>query len=469
MFCAEGVGEFEEPTLWSHDGREKMFGKGLSFKKGGVHPPGNKELTQDLCIEEMPLAAELHVILGQHIGAECDAVVARGEALAEGQLIGVVSEGLGANLHAPCAGKVKALAFAPHPTRVRTATVVIETDAEAEEVVYEAVEWEGLERDEILRRVEAAGVIGGGGAGFPTHVKLNPPADAEITCLVINGAECEPYVTADDRVMVEEAQSVLEGVGIMMRALGVGECAIGIEANKRAAIQAMREAAKSWPVSRGLLRIEELQVKYPQGSEKQLIFALTRRSVPSGALPVSVGVVVQNVSTARAVYDAVARNKPLTERVLTVSGSGVKRAANLRVKIGTRVRDIVEYLGGISPKTKKVLIGGPMMGYATPDLDFSVMKTTTALLFLTEDETDTKEWSNCIRCGWCLDACPMGLEPKEIALYVEANKGDETEQFGVLDCFECGSCAFVCPAKRPLVQFIRIAKLKAKKAARKKN
>lgn len=440
-----------------------MFEKWLTFKKGGVHPPEHKEATQDLAIETMPAPAQLHVILGQHIGAPSEAVLGRGEQVQEGQLVGVAAKGLGANVHAPCAGKVKGIGSSPHPTRVRTQAVVIETDPEGIVPQYEVQDWSAFDAEEILRRIEAAGVIGGGGAGFPTHIKLRPPKDANITCLVINGAECEPYVTADDRIMFEEAREVLEGVAMMMRVLGVSECAIGIEANKLGALEAMREAARSWPKERGTLRIEGLRVKYPQGSEKQLIYALTRRTVASGALPASVGVVVQNVGTARSVYDAVALQKPVTERVLTVAGAGVKRCANLRVKVGTRFRDIAEYLGGISPQTKKVLIGGPMMGYATPDLDFPVMKTTTAVLFLTQEETDTQTWSQCIRCGWCLDACPMGLEPKEIALFVEANKAAQTAQFGLFDCFECGSCAFVCPAKRPLVQFIRIAKLKAKK------
>jgi electron transport complex protein RnfC len=211
------------------------------------------------------------------------------------------------------------------------------------------------------------------------------------------------------------------------------------------------------------IRVQTLQVKYPQGSEKQLIQAVTGRKVPAMALPSSVGVVVQNVATAKAIYDAVVYGKPLYEKVVTVAGKGIARPANLQVKIGTKIRDIVEYLGGVKPGLAKIIMGGPMMGFAISSLDIPVMKTTSAILFLSEDEIDTRPHSQCIRCGWCLDACPMGLEPKEIGIYVEANRAEDTAQFGVFDCFECGSCSYVCPAKRPLVQFVRLAKLKAKR------
>ena len=302
-----------------------------------------------------------------------------------------------------------------------------------------------------------------GGAGFPTHVKLKPPADSPVDTLILNGAECEPYITADHRVMLEQAPAVVEGAKIILKILGIGKCFIGIENNKPDAVAEMSKAAAEASGPECAIEVLALQVKYPQGSEKQLIQAVTGRKVPAMALPSAVGVVVQNVSTAKAIHDAVAYGKPLCEKVVTIAGRGIGRPANLLVKVGTRLKDIVDYLGGLKPGLSKIILGGPMMGFAVSSLDVPVTKTTSAVLFLTEDEIDTRPHSQCIRCGWCLEACPMGLEPKEIGIYVEARRPEDTAQFGVFDCFECGSCSYVCPAKRPLVQFVRLAKMKAKR------
>ena len=263
---------------------------------------------------------------------------------------------------------------------------------------------------------------------------------------------------------VEKTVEIIEGAKILLRILGIRECVIGIENNKPDAIRVMTDAANAATNNEHTIRVETLEVKYPQGSEKQLIQAITGRKVPAMALPSAVGVVVHNVSTTKAVYDAVVLEKPLIEKVVTISGNGIARPANLLVKIGTKVSDIVDFCGGTRPDLARVVMGGPMMGFAVSDLAIPVTKTTSSVLFLTEDEIDTSPLSACIRCGWCLDACPMGLEPKEIGIYVEANRAEETEQFGVFECFECGSCAYVCPAKRPLVQFVRLAKMKAKRS-----
>ena len=424
----------------------------LTFRKGGVHPSSNKALTEHAAIEVMPVPKELDVILAQHIGTPAEALVKKGDTVDEGQRIADVKQGLGTTIAAPCHGKIKALGSAGHPTRISTPSILIET-SEREAPVYEKHDWSGLAASELLELIHQGGVVGAGGAGFPTHVKLRPPAGTTLTELVINGAECEPYLTADHRLMLEEAPKIIEGIRILMTILGVQKCYIGIEDNKPDAIEAMSKAACS-----DAIVIAPLRTKYPQGGEKQLVYAITGRRIGSGALPASVGVVVQNVATAYAVYEAVVLRKPMIERVVTVSGKGIKRPANLRVRVGTRIRDIVEHLDGLQGDVKKVILGGPMMGFATCDLSTPVTKTTSGLLFLTEDEVDLGEGGACVRCGWCLDACPMGLEPKEIALHVEAGKGKETAKFGTLDCFECGSCAFVCPAKRPLVQLIRIAK-----------
>ena len=435
----------------------------FTFPQGGVHPPELKKQTEKLPIETMPVPDELEIILGQHIGAPCTPTVAKRAEVKEGDIIGEVKKGLGVPLHSPAAGKVKDIGMSGHPMRTSAPSITITVDHTATPAVHEKNDWESPEAKELLARVHDAGIIGIGGAGFPTHVKLNPPADTPVNTLILNGAECEPYITADHRQMVEHADEVVEGAKIILKILGIQKCVIGIENNKPDAIAAMAKAAKEGSTSRYLVSVCALKVKYPQGSEKQLIQAVTDRKVPAFALPSAVGVVVQNVSTARAVYDAVALGKPLCEKVVTISGKGIKRPANLLVKIGTKVSDIVTYLGGTAPGLAKVLMGGPMMGFAISNLDVPVTKTTSAVLFLTEDEIDTNPHSQCIRCGWCLDACPMGLEPKEIGIYVEANRAEDTEPLGVFECFECGSCAYVCPAKRPLVQFIRLAKMKAKR------
>ena len=435
----------------------------FTFPQGGVHPPELKKQTEKLPIETMPVPDELEIILGQHIGAPCTPTVAKRAEVKEGDIIGEVKKGLGVPLHSPAAGKVKDIGMSGHPMRTSAPSITISVDHAAAPAVYEKNDWESREAKELLAMVHDAGIIGIGGAGFPTHVKLNPPANTPVNTLILNGAECEPYITADHRQMVEHADEVVEGAKIILKILGIQKCVIGIESNKPDAIAAMAKAAKEGSTSRYLVSVCALKVKYPQGSEKQLIQAVTDRKVPAFALPSAVGVVVQNVSTARAVYDAVALGKPLCEKVVTISGKGIKRPANLLVKIGTKVSDIVTYLGGTAPGLAKVVMGGPMMGFAISNLDVPVTKTTSAVLFLTEDEIDTHPHSQCIRCGWCLDACPMGLEPKEIGIYVEANRAEDTEPLGVFECFECGSCAYVCPAKRPLVQFIRLAKMKAKR------
>ncbi len=435
----------------------------LTFLQGGVHPPEAKGQTAALAIERMPVPDELEIILGQHIGAPCAPTVAKRGEVTEGAMIGEVKKGLGVPLHSPVAGTIKAIGTSAHPMRVSAPSVTIAVNHDAAPVEYAKSDWTSLSGDELLAKVHDAGIIGIGGAGFPTHVKLRPPKDAKIDQLLLNGAECEPYITADHRQMLEHASEVVEGARIIMKILGVAKCQIGIESNKPDAIEMMTRAAEAVSTADCSIVVQGLQVKYPQGSEKQLIEALTGRKVPAMALPSAVGVVVQNVSTATAICDAIVYGKPLYEKVITISGKGINKPANLLVKVGTKIGDIVEYLGGVKPELAKIIMGGPMMGFAVSSLDIPVTKTTSSVLFLTEDEIDTTPHSACIRCGWCLEACPMGLEPKEIGIHVEANRAENTAKFGVFDCFECGSCAYICPAKRPLVQFVRLAKMKAKR------
>ena len=435
----------------------------LTFPKGGIHPNESKELTEHLPIEAMPAPDTVDVLLTQHFGSPCTPVVKKKDRVKEGDLIGEVKEGLGANIHASVTGTVKAIGSSAHPVLVSAPCVTIQRDPDADPRDYPPLDWTAFSREELLARVKQAGIVGIGGAGFPTHVKLAPPADAKIEALILNGAECEPYLTTDHRLMLEHPEEILEGAKVLLTILGVEQCRIGIEANKADAIEAMKRAAVDAFSNGFRISIDALEVKYPQGSEKQLIESITGRRVPGFGLPFDVGVVVQNVGTAYAVYEAAALGKPLYEKVITVSGRGIQRPANLRVKVGTLLRDIVSFLGGTRPGLSKIVMGGPMTGFAIPSLDVPVTKTTGGVLFLTEDEIDLAPHSQCIRCGWCVDVCPMGLSPNDIGIYVEAGRPEDTAQFGVFECFECGCCAFVCPSKRPLVQFIRLAKMKAKR------
>ena len=435
----------------------------FTFPKGGVHPLESKALTEHSSVETLPTPQKLEILLTQHFGVPCKPIVKKKEMVVEGDLIGEVEKGLGADIHASVTGKVKNIGTSAHPISVSVPSVIIETDPEASPIERSASDWEGLSREELLERVKKAGIVGIGGAGFPTHVKLSPPPEAKIDTLILNGAECEPYLTTDHRLMLEHPEDVIEGAKIILSILGIKECHIGIEANKPDAIEALKGVSSKASSNGFNISIDPLKVKYPQGSEKQLIQSITGRLVPGFGLPFDVGTIVQNVGTTKAIYDAVVYEKPLYEKIITISGRGISRPANLLVKIGTKLSDIVTFLGGTKPDLAKVVMGGPMMGFAIPNLDIPVTKTTSGVLFLTNDEIDANPHGQCIRCGWCLDACPMGLLPNEIGLYVEAGRPEDTSQFGVFECFECGCCAYTCPAKRPLVQFIRLAKMKAKK------
>ncbi|MDA3971463.1 MAG: electron transport complex subunit RsxC [Desulfobulbaceae bacterium] len=435
----------------------------LTFPKGGVHPPDAKQLTADCPIEVIPTPDELEIILGQHIGAPCTPTVDKRATVTEGEMIGEVKKGLGVPLHAPVAGTIKLMGMSGHPMRVKAPSMTIKVDHDAPANEYTRSDWSDKDGKELLSLVHGAGLVGIGGAGFPTHVKLSPPPSDTIDTLILNGAECEPYITSDYRQMLEMSDEIIEGAKIILKILGIKNCCIGIESNKPEAIKAMSAAAAKGASPAFDIKVIPLQVKYPQGSEKQLIQSITGRKVKGFALPSSVGVVVHNVATTRAIYDAIVLGKPLYEKIVTISGLGINKVGNFRVKVGTKISDIVDYCGGVNSKLSKIIMGGPMMGFNISSLDIPITKTTSAILFLSAEEIDTTPHSNCIRCGWCLEACPMGVEAKEIAIHVEAGKGEDTSQFGVFECFECGCCAYVCPAKRPLVQFMRLAKMKAKR------
>jgi electron transport complex protein RnfC len=435
----------------------------LTFPKGGVHPSESKSLSEHLAIETLPIPEEVDILLQQHFGAPCKPLVDKKAKVREGDLIGEVAGGLGASIHASVTGTVKGIGASTNPVSITSASVTIQTDRDAPPRSYTIEDWRSLPPEELRKKVKAAGIVGIGGAGFPTHVKLSPPPEAKVDVLIINGVECEPYLTTDHRLMLEHPEDIIEGAKIILAMLGIKECRIGIEANKMDAVEALRKAAADKASDSFKVFVDALKVKYPQGSEKQLIESITKRRVPGFGLPFDVGVIVQNVGTTKAIYEAVALNKPLYEKVITLTGKGISRPANLKVRIGTRLSDVVSYLGGTTADLARIVMGGPMMGFPVSTLDVPVTKTTSGVLFLTEEEIDSRAHSQCIRCGWCLDACPMGLQPNEIGVYVEAGRAQDTAKFGLFECFECGCCAFVCPAKRPLVQFIRLAKLKAKR------
>lgn len=428
-----------------------------TFLRGGVHPAQDyKHLTAHKPIERFT-PTEVVIPLAQHLGKPATPIVARKDVVTRGQKIAEAGPD-GAPIHSGVSGVVKRVALSPHPTLVESQAIVIGTDPNAAEVTWtEVSNWRDLPKDEMINAIQDAGIVGLGGAAFPTHRKLRLPPDVRIDTLIINGAECEPFLTSDHRIMVEQPSDVLWGAALLAKVLGAKKVLIGVEANKPDAAAALR--VNDIHLNNGIqAEVVMCDVRYPQGSEKQLIEALTGRVVPPKKLPMHVGVMVQNVATAAACYQAIRYRMPLMDRVVTVSGRGIQTPRNLLVPIGTVIQDIVAHCGGMHAKTAKVIAGGPMMGRALGRLDVPVIKGTGGLLFLRTDEVRLEDYGPCISCGRCLTACPLGLEPNNISIYTEAGRSLETEEFGVKDCFECGCCSYVCPAERPLVQFIQIAK-----------
>ena len=433
---------------------------GLATFRGGVHPHQKKELSSDapLC----PLAPPKTVVipLSQHIGAPCSASVEIGQEVKIGQEVGVAEAFVSAPVHSSVSGSVVGIGEFPNPMGRMVMSVVIENNGKDEWVELKGADPTGLSPDEIKQRIRAAGIVGMGGAAFPTTVKLSPPKEKPIDCVILNGAECEPYLNADNRLMVEQPEAVISGLKIIMRALDVKKGYIGIESNKPQAFEIMTGAAAGHPD----IEVHMLEAKYPQGAEKMLIKGLTGREVPSkGGLPMDVGCVVQNIGTAVAIRDAVVEGRPLIERVVTVTGDGIKEPKNLMVRVGTMVSDLVDACGGLTEDAVKVISGGPMMGFALSTLDVPVTKGTSGILVMTEQEAPhTDKYLNCIRCGRCIDACPMGLMPSMLSMLSEAGLYEECKEYDLWDCFECGSCSFVCPSKRPIVQFVKLAKSQTK-------
>ncbi len=426
--------------------------------KGGIHPPERKEITEEKEFTNLSVPRMCYVPLLQHIGAPAEAVVEIGDHVEEGQLIAEAKGLISSNVHAPVPGKV--VDIVDHMTLFEwQKTIVIEAEGAftASAGPGQNTDWESVHAADILEKIRDAGIVGLGGAAFPTAVKLSPPPGKEIDVLVVNGAECEPYLTVDDMLMKTYPGDIIEGIRIALKVLGIKKAVIGIEDNKKTAASRMNEAlAKIKPDEN--ITVKTLRTKYPQGAEKQLIYSLLKRVVPSGSLPMDVGVVVQNVGTLYAVKEAVVSGKSLFERYVTVSGEMINKPGNYKVRIGTRIQDIIEECGGLKGDPSKVVIGGPMCGVAVHTMEIPVIKGTSGILFLSEEEIGRGDYTVCIRCGKCVAACPVGLLPCEIGSAVEKNRYKLAAEYDPMDCIMCGSCAYCCPANRPLSHFIRLAR-----------
>lgn len=429
-----------------------------TFSKGGVHPEENK-ISHDSPIQVQPLPKTVSILLGQHIGKPATPVVSRGDEVKVGTLIAKADGFVSANIHSSVSGKVKKIETTLDASGYQRPCITIQSDGEDtwEETIDrtpDIVREITLSKEEIIARIAECGIVGMGGATFPTNVKLMPPKDATPECVIINGAECEPYLTADHRTLLERSEEVLIGLQILMKAVDVSKGYVAIENNKRDAIDKLTQLAANIPG----IEIVPMKVKYPQGGEKQLIDTVLKRRVASGKLPVTEGAIVQNVGTALAVYEAVQKHKPLIERVVTVTGKAVKNPCNLLARIGTPISELIETAGGMPETTAKLISGGPMMGKAVISDEIPVAKGTSGVLMLLREDTKRRPMRNCIRCAKCVGACPMGLNPAFLMRDTVYKDWEALEANHVYDCIECGSCSFICPANRPLLDHIRIGK-----------
>lgn len=428
-----------------------------TFKIGGVHPHDYK-LTAGSNIQEVALPEKAAIPLSQHIGAPAVPVVTVGDKVKVGQLLAKSGGFISANIHSPFSGTITKIAMDTDAWGIPANSIFM--DVEGDEWLDDIDRSADIKKNcelsskEIIQKINDAGIVGLGGACFPTNVKLSPPPGMKAEVLIINGVECEPYLTCDHQLMLEHGEEIFVGIQILMKALNVNHALVGIENNKKDAIakfQAMAQAATG-------IEICPLKLKYPQGGEKQLIDAVTGRQVPSGGLPIAVGAVVQNVATTFAVYEAVQKNKPLIGRVMTVTGKSMSKPGNFAIRFGTPLMKAIEMAGGIPEDTGKIIAGGPMMGRAVKNIDVPATKRNSGVLCMPMDESRRIEPENCIRCSKCVDACPMGLEPYLLAKEGEAGLWERMEKDRVMDCIDCGSCLYTCPSHRPLLDYIRMGK-----------
>ncbi len=436
-----------------------------TFSKGGVHPPENK-ISAAKSIETLPLPQKVSIPVSQHIGAPATVLVAKGDKVKVGQVIAQSAGFVSANIHSSVSGTVESIDAVLDSSgyKRQAITITVEGDEWIESIdrSTELKKDIQLNAQDIIKRINESGIVGLGGATFPSHVKLSVPAGKKAEVLIINGVECEPYLTSDHRLMLEKGHEMMVGIQILMRALNVEKALIGIENNKPDAIKYLKSIAGEY---KGV-EVHGLKVKYPQGGEKQLIKALINREVPSGGLPIDIGAVVHNVGTAFAVYEAVQKNKPLFERVVTVTGKNLPKTANYMVRIGTSIAELIAAAGGLPEDTGKVVNGGPMMGKALTSTDVPVTKGTSGIIVFQSKESQRKTDSACIRCAKCVSVCPMGLEPYLLNRLSQRMMFENMEHEHVLDCMECGSCSFECPANLPLLDYIRLGKAEVNKIIR---
>ena len=439
-----------------------------TFKLGGIHPPENK-FSAGQAIRNAELPKVVSIPVAQHIGTPSIAVVAKGDKVKVGQLIAKSGGFVSANIHSSVSGTVAKLDQVPDSLGYPKQAIIINVDGdewlESIDLSDTLVKECDLDGPAIVQKINECGIVGLGGATFPTHVKLVPPKGMKAEYLLINGVECEPYLTSDHRLMLEKSDEILVGTSLLMKALNVDKAMIGIENNKPDAISLLKEKSSQY---KGV-QVVPLKVKYPQGGEKQLIKAATGREVPSGALPIAVGCVVSNVGSAFAVYEAVQKNKPLFERVVTITGKSVTSPGNYLVRIGIAVRELIEAAGGIPDDTGKIVNGGPMMGKALNNIDVPVSKGTSGIILFPENESKRPEIKPCIRCAKCISACALNLEPQLLATLSERGLFERAEKERITDCMECGSCSYICPAGRPLLDYIRLGKSTVIKIARQRN
>ncbi len=435
-----------------------MFSLFSSSFAHGVHPAHHKGQTEDLKIQRVPFGKRYVMPLGQHIGAPAIAVVKRGQSIRRGELIAKPGGFISTALHSPVTGTVTEISPQRTLDGALKEAIVIEADPYSTQRLETTPppSWEQLSLEAFIEVVQQAGIVGMGGAAFPSHVKYSLPEGVQIKDLLINGAECEPFLTNDHRLMIERPEAVIQGTEILRRKLGAKRASIGIEQNKPEAIEAIQQQLNQQPSLP--IEVAALEVKYPQGAEKMLIQSVYHREVPAGQLPRDIGVAVNNVGTIVAIADLFETGSPLIERVVTVSGPGVDQPANLLVPLGTSVRDLLRFSGGLNDKTKEIIMGGPMMGFPIASLDVPVLKGSSGILAFTRDETARPPEYTCIRCGRCLEACPYFLNPSRLALLSRNRRYEETTEYHVMDCVECGACSYACPSNIPITQLIRTAK-----------
>ncbi|HCU54651.1 MAG TPA: electron transport complex subunit RsxC [Gammaproteobacteria bacterium] len=439
----------------------KLFDKLFSGIRGGIHPEGRKQLSAENPIRPIPLPKKLFVPLQQHIGAPAMPVVNIGKRVLKGQLIAAAQGNVSAPVHAPTSGVVIALGdyVAPHPSGLPLPTITLESDGKEEWIALEANEQPfTLSPENIAARVAAAGIVGLGGATFPSALKLNLSRGSGVRTLIVNGGECEPYLTCDDRIMRERAAEIVEGIALIAKAVAAKEVLVGIEDNKPEAIAAMKAAAQSGDQSAQQISIVAMPSMYPMGSEKQIIQKLTGKEIPAGGRPADIGVLVHNVATAWAVQQAIRYGRPLVSRIVTVSGGAMRTPRNVEALIGTPVEEVIAAAGGYARLAARLVLGGPMMGQQFTDTRVPVVKGTSGVLALLPAEIGQSEPSPCIRCTTCVRACPIGLLPLEMASFIRASDLASSVALGLKDCISCGSCSYVCPAHIPLVHYFNYAK-----------